>query len=53
MNKREALTLTIIQWTLILAPIAALMLEITIVLFDWPIQLPEGIRDFISWYVPF
>ena len=53
MNKREALTLTIIQWTLILAPIAALMLVITTVLFDWPVQLPEGLRDLISWYTPF
>lgn len=53
MTKRNRLILTLITWTLILVPIAILMLCITEVLFNWPLPLPEGYRDMLDWYLPF
>lgn len=53
MSKREELTLIVIAWTLVILPIAVTFLLVTILLFDWPLQLPEGWRDLINYYTPF
>lgn len=55
MNKmlaRGVIIAVVIQWAFVFILALGIMIAVTEILFNWPVQLPEGYRDMLDWYLP-